>query len=67
VKPVEIREKTTNELVKIANELEAEVFKLKFRLKSGQLKSTSDIKKKRHDLARVKTILRQREFESSGK
>jgi large subunit ribosomal protein L29 len=67
LKPVEVKEKTTNELVRLTSDLEGEIFKLRFRLNSGQLKSTSDIKKKRRDLARVKTVLRQRELESANK
>jgi len=67
VKPGEIREKTQNELNKLAGELEHDVFQLRFRMGSGQLKSTSDIKKKRKDLARVKTVLRQKNLESAKK
>ena len=64
MKPVEVREKTDNELKKLSGELETEIFQLRFRLKTGQLKSTSDLKKKRRDLARVKTVLRQKEMVS---
>lgn len=67
MKPVEVKEKTTTELNRLTQELEDEIFQLKFRLNSGQLKSTSDIKKKRRDLARVKTVLRQRELEPANK
>lgn len=67
MKPVEVKEKTTNELTRLTQELEDEIFKLRFRLNSGQLKSTSDIKKKRRDLARAKTVLRQRELEQANK
>ncbi len=62
MKPVEVRDKTVNELKKLVGELEEEAFQLKFRLGSGQLKQTADIKKKRRDLARVKTILKQKEL-----
>lgn len=50
------------ELHKQADQLEREVFELRFKKGSGQLKQTADIKKKRRDLARVKTILRQKEM-----
>lgn len=62
MKPAEVRDKTVGELKKLAGQLEGDVFQLKFRLGSGQLKQTADIKKKRADLARVKTILRQKEL-----
>lgn len=61
MKPADIRDRTIAELKKQAGEIENEVFQLKFRKGSGQLKQTADIKKKRRDLARVKTILRQKE------
>lgn len=65
MKPAEVKEKTVNELNKLAGELESEIFQLKFRLGTGQLKSTSDVKKKRKDLARVKSVLNQKNLESA--
>jgi large subunit ribosomal protein L29 len=62
LKPAEVRDKTIGELKKLAGEIEGEIFQLKFRLGSGQLKTTADIKKKRRDLARVLTSLRQKEL-----
>jgi large subunit ribosomal protein L29 len=62
LKPAEVRDKTIGELRKLAGQLESDAFQLKFRLGSGQLKQTADIKKKRRDLARVKTVLRQKEL-----
>jgi len=61
LKPADVRDKTIGELKKLADQLESEFFQLSFRRGSGQLKQTADIKKKRRDLARVKTILRQKE------
>jgi large subunit ribosomal protein L29 len=67
VKPSEIREKTGDELVKKARDLEEEIFRLKFRASTAQLKQTANIKKARKDLARVKTVAREREIaESKG-
>lgn len=62
MKPADVRDKTIGELKMLAGQIESDVFQLKFRLGSGQLKQTADIKKKRKDLARVKTILRQKEM-----
>lgn len=65
MKPAEVRDKTVGELKKLAVQIDDELFQLKFRLGSGQLKTTADIKKKRRDLARVKTVLRQKELAGS--
>jgi large subunit ribosomal protein L29 len=67
VKPSEIREKTSDELAKKVAELQEEIFRLKFRASTAQLKQTSNIKKARKDLARMKTVAREREIaESKG-
>jgi len=67
VKPSEVREKTGEELTKKAAELQEEIFRLRFRASSAQLKQTSNIKKARKDLARVRTVVREREIaESKG-
>ncbi len=62
MKPADVKEKTIGELTKLAVQLESEVFQLRFKHGTGQLKQTADIKKKRRDLARVKTTLRQKEL-----
>lgn len=51
--------KELNELVKKAQE---ELVKLKVELGAGRLKDTQAMNKKRHDLARIKTILREKEL-----
>lgn len=61
MKPSEVREKSEKELRKLSEELEEEIFRLRFQKGSGQLKKTSDLRKTRRDLARVKTVLRQRQ------
>jgi large subunit ribosomal protein L29 len=60
VKPNEVREKSVDELTKMRGEMEEEIFRLRFRKNSGQLKQTANIKKVRRDLARVNTILNQK-------
>ncbi len=52
MKPNEVREKSVDELTKMRGEMEEEVFRLRFRKNSGQLKQTANIKKVRRDLAR---------------
>lgn len=61
MKPSEIREKTDDELKKLEADLKEELFKLKLRHSMGQLRETSNLRKTRKDLARVKTIISERE------
>jgi large subunit ribosomal protein L29 len=61
VKPSDVREKSNEELAKLAAELEEEIFRLRFRKGAAQLKQTANIGKARRDLARVKTAMRGRE------
>ena len=60
MKPAEIKDKTLKELVNLEGKLEGELFQLNFRLGSGQLKQTAEVKKARRNLARVKTFLKQK-------
>jgi large subunit ribosomal protein L29 len=55
----ELRELSVEELNAKLAELLAEQFKLKFSLKTGQLKDVSSLKKVRRDIARVRTVLTQ--------
>jgi len=67
VKPNEIREKPDTELAKLANELKEEVFRLKFRHGTGQLKQTTNIRATRRDLARIETELSARRIAEARK
>lgn len=53
---------TTAEIEQNVSSLKEELFNLRFQLATGQLENTSRIKQVRKDLARAKTILRQREL-----
>jgi len=64
LKAAEIRDKSDHELAKLSSDLEAEFFSLRFRSGSGQLKQTANIKKARRNLARIKTIQRERAMKS---
>lgn len=61
MKAKELNEKTTDELVALEAELRDELFRLRMRHYSGQLQKVSDMRTKRRDIARVQTILNQRE------
>jgi len=53
---------TNDELEAQVKELKAELFNLRFQLATGQLSNPLVIRDTRRNIARVKTILRQREL-----
>ena len=57
----ELMEKTTAELDTELKDKKAELFNLRFQLATGQLQNTAAISACKKDIARVKTIIRQRE------
>jgi len=63
MKAKELRELTTEELEQKIGELKRELFNLRFQLATGQLENHMRIKQVRKDIARAKTILRERELE----
>ena len=62
-----IKEMSSPELEKELSELKSELFKLRFSLATNGLENPMRIKEVRKDIARVKTVLRQRELEESNK
>jgi large subunit ribosomal protein L29 len=62
VKGKEIRDLSANELQVRLDELKTELFNLRFQLATGQLDNPMQIKRVRKDIARVKTIIREREL-----
>ncbi len=62
VKARELRELNIEELRQKEQDLTAELFNLKFQHATGQLENTERLPQVRKDLARVKTILREKEF-----
>ncbi len=58
----EIREMTNDEIHGRVAELQEELFRLRFRSATQQLESTALLTSLRRDVARLKTILRQREL-----
>ena len=57
-----IKEMSSPELEKELSELKTELFKLRFSLATHALENPMKIREVRKDIARVKTILRQREL-----
>ncbi|ABX31506.1 ribosomal protein L29 [Petrotoga mobilis SJ95] len=58
----EMRELTDEELNQELNNLKEKLFQLRFQLELGQLKNSSSIKQVKKDIARIKTILKEREL-----
>lgn len=61
MKVKEIREMTTEEINKHIVDAKQELFNLRFQQATGSLEKPSRIKDLRHDVARCKTVLRERE------
>lgn len=60
MKAQDIREMSEEELQRKAQDLKEEFFNLKFQHATGQLENTQRLPQVRKDLARVKTILREK-------
>jgi large subunit ribosomal protein L29 len=68
VKADRIRELTDEELIRKVSSYKEELFNLRFQIATGQLDNPMRIRDVRKNIARCKTILRQREIsrESNG-
>ena len=62
MKVKEVRQLSEAELSNRLTELKAELFNLRFQLATGQLDNPLRVKAVRKDIARVKTIVREREL-----
>jgi large subunit ribosomal protein L29 len=67
MKSEKIRNLTDEELLHQERDLNDQLFKLKFQLNMGQTESLKKIRGMRRDIARVKTIGRERELAASRK
>jgi len=65
VKAKAIRDMTRDELNKKERELKEELFNLRFQLATGQLENPMRLKEVRKDIARTKTVLREKELQRS--
>lgn len=61
-----IRELTWKEMQQKLSDYEKELFNLRFQHATGQLGNTQRLPKVRKNIARIKTILREREMEGSN-
>ena len=67
MKTDKVRNLTDEELKHQERELNDQLFKLKFQMNMGQTESLKKVRGLRKDIARVKTISRERELAASGK
>jgi large subunit ribosomal protein L29 len=58
----ELRELTDEELVLRVREAKEELFNLRFQMATGQLDNNRRLRTVRHDIARIYTIMREREL-----
>jgi large subunit ribosomal protein L29 len=63
-KTAELRELTDEQLLERAESAKEELFNLRFQLATGQLDDSSSIKKVRHEIARIATVMTQRDIEA---
>lgn len=65
MKASEIREKTQAELQKELSELKSELFKLRFQLATNQLENPMKLRDVKKSIARIKTVMRERELKGT--
>jgi len=58
----EIRQMSDQELQQELKELKSELFKLRFQLATNQLENTMRLREVKRSIARVKTVIREREL-----
>ena len=66
MKAKEIRDLTTAEIEEQVKSLKEELFNLRFQLATGQLENTARIGLVRKSIARMKTVIRQREISANN-
>ena len=64
--PSEIREMTDSELVEALAEAKEERFNLRFQVATNQLDNTARLTQVKKDIARILTVMRERELASTG-
>jgi large subunit ribosomal protein L29 len=66
VKADKVREMSPDELTAKEKELQEQLFKLRFQKSIGQLDNALKIRETRRDIARVKTVLRQKRAQAAA-
>jgi large subunit ribosomal protein L29 len=65
MKAKEVKAKTSDELAAELDQLHKEVFNLRFQKASGQLENTARVREVRRTIARIKTVLGERQRTAS--
>ena len=65
MKPAEYRQMSDEQLTLALNEIVKNLFHLRFQSATDRLETPSELLKAKRELARVKTIVRQRELEKT--
>ena len=66
MKATDIRERSDDELRKALSDLEEQLFKLRFQKSTGQIENPVKIREVRKDIARVMTVMTERQAEGSA-
>jgi large subunit ribosomal protein L29 len=66
MKAKDIRERSDDELRKTLGDLEEQLFKLRFQKSTGQIENPVKIHEVRKDIARVLTVMNERQAEESA-
>ncbi|WP_456399232.1 50S ribosomal protein L29 [Mesoaciditoga sp.] len=62
MKAKDLRDMTAEELKDLVLEQKEKLYKLRFQLELSQLDNTSQIKEVKRDIARIKTLIREKEL-----
>ena len=65
MKAKDIAKLTTSQMKSKEADFKKELFDLRFQLATGQLQNTAKLKQVRHNIARIKTVYRQKQLNSS--
>lgn len=66
MKASELREKSVDELRELGDEKRRELFDLRFKHYTGQLADTASLRNVRRTIARIETVIREREITQAG-
>jgi large subunit ribosomal protein L29 len=66
VKAAEIRERSNEDLQTLERELRVQLFQNRIKNHTNQLDSSAKLRTLRRDIARIATVLRQRELQAKG-
>ena len=66
MKAADVKQKSNDELAEQLIDLRKESFNLRFQRASGQLENTGRVRQVRRDIARIKTVIKERSMSGRG-